>query len=282
MAIIEAPKLISEEAEWADGKPSVRRVYTVKGDSPLECQTLALAIAAPTGLVKLSANTRYTDGKASSTRFSVEISYGIADAVDLRKQEEQGNPLDWAPKISYPTETTDEPYFKDTAGTLVLNSSKQPFDNSPSRRRTRIVISVQMNVPDSTFNPLSLAAYANTTNAAAATVDGVIYPIGTLLMTAPQASEKQKHQVSPEEVIEYRTITFQLLIDPDGTWLDELADTGYDELIDGKWVPICDEHGQKVTKAFPLDGAGRKSTADPATLTFVPYFTGTWGTADLA
>ena len=281
MAITDNPKLTSEEAEWSDCKPSVRRVYSVKGANALECQVAALALAAPSGLVKLSANTRYTDAKASSTRFSVEISYGIAEAVDLRKQEEQGNPVDWAPKISYPTETTDEPYFKDTADTLVLNSSKQPFDNSPSRRRTRTIISVQTNVLNSTFNPLSLAAFANTTNATTATVDGVTYPIGTLLMSAPQASEKQKHQVSPEVVIEYRTITFQLLINPE-CWSDKVADTGYDELVSGKWVPICDELGQKVTKAFPLDGAGRKAAANPATLTFIPYFAGTWGTADLA
>ena len=288
MAITEAPKLISEEAEWSDGKPSVHRVYIVKGDSALECQNSAFAVAAPLGLARLSASTRYTDAKVSSTRFNVDIGYGIPEAKDIQKQEQQGNPMDWAPKISYPTETTDEPYFKDTAGTLVLNSSKQPFDNLKPRRRTRTVISVQMNVANSTFNPLSLAVYADTTNAAATTVDGVLYPIGTLLMTAPQASEKLKYNdtqmvegVPVGTTIEYRAITFQLLINPEG-WKDKLADTGYDELILGKWVPILDELGQKVTKAYPLDGAGRKAATNPATLTFVPYSAGTWGTADLA
>lgn len=279
MAVLEQATLISEEAEYGSGKHTVRRTYLVKADSSLEAQVNALAKAAPAGLTALTANTRYTDAKVSSTRFNVEISYGVASATDLRKQEEQGNPLDWEPKISYPNEESEEPYFKDTEDTPAVNSAAQPFENPPTRRRTRMVIQVEVNVPEGTFDPLVLAAYADTRNGNVVTIDGVTYPTSTLLMSAPQASAKQKW-TDATTVIEYRTITFRLLIDPDNNWSDMVADTGCDELIDGKWVPIVDEYGQKVTAPVPLDGNGRKATGDGATLELVPYLASTWSNAD--
>jgi hypothetical protein len=284
--VMEQPELQSEEAEFRDGKTTVKRTYTAKASTALEAQAAARAKAAPAGLTALSATTRYTDAAKSRTRFTVEIDYGNATASALQQQEQaETNPLDWEPKISYPTEEGEETYFEDCAETAqkVLNSAKQPFDNLRPRRRSRMVIQVEVNVADNDFDPLDIAHFADTTNNAPVTIDGVTYPANTLLMTAPQASAKQKWKTveivdeEPQEVtVEYRTITYRLLIDPDGSWLDEVADVGYDELISGKWVPIVDEHGQKVTKPFPLNGEGRKATGAPATLQFVPYYSETW------
>lgn len=182
----------------------------------------------------------------------------------------QVNPLDRAPEIDYSSDEATEDYFLDASddSRAVVNSSGEPFENSLTRERGGMVITVVRN--EANHDAVAADAFSNTCNSDPVLLDGTTYAPGTLKLS-PIRATKVTETFNGSEVVYYRR-TFVLKARAEG-WDDSALDVGLNELRSGQLVPITDAAGLPVRRPYPLEsGAAKPEPTDPAdVLSFRPY-----------
>ncbi len=217
---------------------------------------------------KSKSASRVSEGLA----YDVTVSYS-SKSRDYPQTVENPKTRPW--EYSYDDQTISEQFFFDETDETPLpmaNSAGEPFDTLPEREVTIGQLTITRNTDS--FSDSTAQSYRGKVNDAAVTINGVTYLAGTLRLRTWSARGPLV-----ENGFTYWQEVITLAKRADG-FDQKWEDRGYSELSSGKLIPIRNEAGDQVVKAWPLNGAGAKkpnATDTPAVLTRKPY-----ATADLS
>ncbi len=267
---------IRGDGKITDGKEkSATRVFFITFDATTPPTTLAAVrdvaglpaylstLPGDTSLLRREMNFE-SNGDGTGLHWIATADY---DASYSAADEEEPNPLDDPPRITWDAAEGGEKWFLDHSDPPkpYQNSAGCPFQELPERKSGSFAIKVTKNM--ATF-PAALAVAARfVTNNGSVTIDGVEFATGELLHGIPSCGPKQVRNE-----IEYREVTTTFYIAPSHEL--EVLDQGFQELIDDELHDIV--KGQPPTRVdvpAPLNGSGRWDwdQEEPVTLTFVPY-----------
>src|SRR6267142_1375196 len=202
-----------------DGKVSHTRAFVVTTSDITD--GTAVAIDATDGITSIPGPGYFYGGvpfsgkdaqplQDSGNHFEVTVEY----SDDASGTQSDIHPLDRPPEVSWSNTEGTEPYFIDESAPAkpVVNSAGDAFEQFLERETAgQIVITVTRNED---FHDAALAdEYSHTVNTDAITIDGTIFPPGTLKLSPIQASKHvEKVRLSGvEEFVTYyrKTYTFK-------------------------------------------------------------------------
>lgn len=208
-----------------------------------------------------SARPNSIDGK----HFTVTVQYAT------NQNQTASNPLLQPVEISFGVEETVEDVFKDVNGKRFATSAGETFDQFLKRRKTYPTIILTRN--ESSFDPVAMAALANTVNADTVTIDGKEYIPGSLRMRPIRGTRQVFGNYK------FYRVTIEIVVDHVNLHKTYMQDMGIYQLNGTSLEHIKDVAGLRVTKPWPLDGMGKaraKSTDDPASRVFEEYMPKVW------
>lgn len=209
-----------------------------------------------------------------SLMWHITLDYSTAVEIGEDGQpQSQQHPLERKAKVSYRTRKYTESILNTITGHPIRNFALDPLQQDIERART--VIQISRNLPfgdafggQQPLEDLIIENYVGTTNAT------------TFLGKNPREVLLDDFDTELEQesgVVFWATnATFAISrITTAGTgsnattvggWVSRKLNAGYRELINGKWVTIFDQYGQRPTRPQLLDGSGRKmEPGTPAT-----------------
>jgi len=161
--------------------------------------------------------------------------------------EEEENPLNERPKVSWSLAQFQENVEYDINGKPILNSAGEPYSEPVQIDQSRLVLTITRN--EASFNPALALAYADAVSAT--TFKGA--PAGKVKV-ANIASTEEEHKNVAGGVYSKTTYTFHF---NSRGFQKKLLDHGFREKVEGKLKHILVQ-GQKITEAALLDGTGKQ------------------------
>lgn len=171
-------------------------------------------------------------------------------------------------EISWDGEIYTEAIYEDINGDAIVNSAGDYFvDPSPTKEKSHLIASIVAQVSNV---PAWVLTYRDVVNDSAITIDGLAVDARKAFIQRPQISKKQYRND-----IEYRTISYDVHIHPDG-WKLRPMDVGFraknatdatqrDQITN-------DGDGEEPTTPVPLDGSGNVlSNPTPSTVVFLDF-----------
>ena len=177
--------------------------------------------------------------------------------------DEDDNPLDRPPVISYKTQSYEHPVDKDIDGNAVLNSCGQQFDPTIMEISPVLVMNVQVNWAD--YDPNFALSMYNKVNAD--TFFG--FSAGTVLCTDIAGSPES------ESDVDFYSVDIEFQIRANG-WQKLILDTGLQEYDSAGGRRNIMVQGMPTTSPLGLDGfghyiAGPDSATPDSLATFLPF-----------
>jgi hypothetical protein len=169
------------------------------------------------------------------------------------------DPLDWRPQISYDwlSEQVAAQAGYAYAGAVesrvpITNSAGDVFSPAPTQTRQIRVINISR---IETYDATDMAMWEGlkqSTNSAAVTIDGIAYPVRSLLM---EAITPRRYYL-PDSAAWIWDVSYRILVDFELLHQTQLLDQGYYKLVGGVRTPILDASGQPVAVPVLLNGSG--------------------------
>jgi hypothetical protein len=176
------------------------------------------------------------------------------------------------------------PMHVDAAGTTVLNSAGDSFDDPPKGLHYDEEITVT--VSQTTIDPDAIAGYRGKVNSASFTIIMQDGTSRTLAAHSCRMGNISYEQQSRNGVL-YWKVTYPIMwrdpTDYSTPWKTRVLDEGYRELSGGDKVDIT-MNGKRPSRPLMLDGSGTKTDQDPANaflLEFLDYTEIDFGTLSL-
>lgn len=172
-------------------------------------------------------------------------------------------------EISWDGEIYTEAIYEDINGDAIVNSAGDYFvDPSPTKEKSHLIASIVAQVSNV---PAWVLTYRDVVNDAAITIDGLAVDAKKAFIQRPKISKKQYRND-----IEYRTISYDVHIHPDG-WKLRPMDVGFraknaDAYGTQREQIVNDGDGEEPTTPVPLDGSGYVlSDPTPSTVVFLDF-----------
>lgn len=160
----------------------------------------------------------------------------------------------------------------------IENSAKDPFDPPLMDDKRNMLIVINRNEPLTQFDAETYISFENTLNSVAVKIAGITIAQYEGLIRAIKGSKRWD-----KEGDAYYEVTYEIEVDRE-TFVLEVVDRGFYELVGTEKVPILDTEGNLVQEPAKLDGLGRKADptyAPPATLFFRTKFAKDFNDLDL-
>jgi hypothetical protein len=162
----------------------------------------------------------------------------------------QGDPADDDPVISWSSEIYQEPVYKTTSDTAILNSAGDYFiDPSPTRDAAHLIAKIRQNVSSV---PSWVLSYQNAVNDGAITIGGL-----SIAASLAKVQRIDIGEVQYRGEYAYYPLSLEIHIHKDG-WKLKPLDAGFRERNGANELVMITNNGddEEVTQPVPLDGAG--------------------------
>jgi hypothetical protein len=180
-------------------------------------------------------------------------------------EDEQENPLERAPEISWSAAPYTRVAWKDNNGKAIVNSAGQYFDPPLEVDDSRPVLTITRN--EASFNPSLAIDYQDAVNS-----DAFLgFSPGQAKVAMIQASSATENDVF------FWRVTYEFAFRREG-WALSVLDQGRYEKVSGKPVPIKEYDtagnaipGSHVTDPVPLSGGSRLDNPGPDSVQFLSF-----------
>lgn len=182
--------------------------------------------------------------KSVSAECKEPLSWEYTAEYDTEQEEqEEENPADHSPVITWSSEIYQEAVFRDKDNKAIVNSAGDYFvDPAPTRDASHLIAQIKQKVA---FVPSWVLSYQNAVNSGPITIDGLAVGAGLAKVQRISVGEKKT-----EGFYTYREVTLEIHLHKDG-WKLEPLDAGFRKLVDGKPVKV-----EGATQPVLLDLAG--------------------------